>query len=147
MDKFAEILEQIFHRYLDKKELNTPTQALEAMLEFYKTVQILPKVDDPDDDMLLFQYGVYDWDDTGDKFEFDLTRQVKSPDPGDDEFYQFSLTLLYEPDEMEIIEALNAWSVDSADLNTWKQLILNSEGYQQAVKHAPYSFRVELNHT
>jgi len=147
MEKFRETLEQIFHKYLNNKEMSTPTQALEAMFEFYQTVQILPKIEDPEQDMLLFQYGVYDWNDTGDTFEFNLTRQVKSPHPDDDEYYQLSLTLLYEPDEMEPVDDLNAWSVDFEDLNTWKAHIIGTKGYEQAAKYQPYSFRVELDHT
>ena len=147
MEKFRETLEQIFYRFLDNKQMNAPTQAIEALLEFYRTVIILPEVEDPEQDMLLFQYGVYDWNDTGDTFEFNLTRQVASLEPGEDEYDQFSITLLYEPEEMEPIEAFSSWSTDAADIMTWKKQILQSIGYQQAIKYQPYSFRVELDHT
>ncbi|OJJ19498.1 hypothetical protein BKI52_22075 [marine bacterium AO1-C] len=147
MEAYTEKLEHIFHQYLDNRAMNAPTQAIEAMLEFYHTIQILPEITDPEQDMLLFQYGVYDWNDTGDAFEFNITRQVESPDPKDDEYYQLSITLLYEPEEMKPVEAFSSWSADTADIPTWKQQILNSEGFQQAAKHQPYSFRVELDHT
>ena len=60
METHIKTLEDIFARFLDKQEMNAPAQALEAMFEFYQTVQILSKIDTPTQDMLLFQYGVYD---------------------------------------------------------------------------------------
>jgi len=147
METHIKTLEDIFARFLDKQEMNAPAQALEAMFEFYQTVQILSKIDTPTQDMLLFQYGVYDWNDTGDNFEFNITRQVKSPYPGDDEYYQFSLTLLYEPEEIKPIESFDTWSIDFPDLTAWKNHIISTPGYQKAAQYSPYSFRVDLDHT
>ena len=69
---------------------------LAAMLELYKTVRVSDCTLDDDGDMLLFQWGTYDWG-KGPYFEIDLTRQF-APDGGaDDDIWQLSLTFLFWP--------------------------------------------------
>jgi len=52
----------------------TPSRALESMLSFYGDIRADECDVAGDGDMLLFQWGTYDWGD-GDHFEFDITRQ------------------------------------------------------------------------
>jgi len=86
-------------RGLRAHELNART-AVEAMLAFYIDV----RAEDVDlaegGDMLLFQWGSYDWGE-GPSFEYDLTRQLivnSSVDTDDDAFFwQLSLTVHFAP--------------------------------------------------
>ena len=50
--------------------------AVERFISFFQEYKIKEKQEYEDEDMLLFQYGNYDWQDVnGDEFSFDLTRQ------------------------------------------------------------------------
>jgi hypothetical protein len=77
-------------------DLLTPPQAVEAMVGFYRD----ERTDECDlearGDMLLFQWGIYDWGD-GEFFEYDLTRQLIPAGEEDPPIFQLSLTLQYEP--------------------------------------------------
>ncbi|MCK7593175.1 hypothetical protein M0G41_05765 [Lysobacter sp. CAU 1642] len=64
----------------------------------------------PEQDMLLFQWGTYDWGE-GEHFEADLTRQFIVPGKGDDPaLYQLSLTFRYQPsDQLRAVESGEFW--------------------------------------
>jgi len=70
---------------------------LSSVLSFYAQRQFDGLVDD-DGDMLLFQYGIYDWG-LGPLFEVDLTRQFIEVERDDDDevLSQFRLTCFFEP--------------------------------------------------
>ena len=55
----------------------TPENALDLVIEFYHSTHVKGIDSDiPDNDMLLFQYGTYDWlDGNGRSFSLDFTRQ------------------------------------------------------------------------
>jgi len=66
------------------------------MLAFYRTVRF----DDVDlagnGDMLLYQWGTYDWG-RGESFEFDITRQLILGTGEDEDIFQLSLTFKFQP--------------------------------------------------
>lgn len=73
------------------KQAGTPTsdltlpQGIQLMLDFYRDVRTQGCDLDDDGDMLLFQWGTYDWDGTGPTFQCDITRQfIKAGSEGDD---------------------------------------------------------------
>lgn len=70
------------------------------MLDFYLSERADDVDVDADGDMLLFQWGTYDWGD-GPSFQYDLTRQFiteTGDEPfGDESFWQLSLVLHFEP--------------------------------------------------
>ena len=76
----------------------TPQAALDVMIDFYKSERAADADSfDADGDMLLYQWGTYDFGD-GLSFRLDLTRQfVAAGEEGDDGIWQLSLTLHYEP--------------------------------------------------
>ena len=70
------------------------------MVEFYIERRADDANIDEDGDMLLFQWGTYDWGD-GPSFEYDVTRQFTIQGEDDeDEIWQLSLTLHYPESEV-----------------------------------------------
>ncbi|MBN8650372.1 MAG: hypothetical protein J0L67_03040 [Cytophagales bacterium] len=123
----------------------TPGTALTSILDFYKNYKTDTGSENADDDMLLFQYGTYDWDGSGGKFEFNLTRQIADPD--DEEFYQVKLTLYYKATDIGEIESFNLWSIDKPTIDDWQKAIKDTEGFKRAIKARPFDYKVELTKT
>jgi hypothetical protein len=85
----------------------TPREGLAQMLAFYDEVATVG-CGGPDGDMLMFQWGTYDWG-AGRHFELNVTRQFIEEDAQDDDaISQLSLTYRFEPTtELEEIEPGN----------------------------------------
>lgn len=64
----------------------------EMMAEFYHIHRAEDCEVDEDGDMLLYQWGTYDWG-AGRWFEINITRQFIPSDGAEDEILQLSLTL------------------------------------------------------
>jgi hypothetical protein len=80
-----------------------------------------------DGDMLLFQWGTYDWG-SGAAFEFDLTRQFIVDDLEDDDaFFQLSWTLLFQPTAASsAIGDGNRWCMHPDELDEFVSFIAGS---------------------
>ena len=87
------------------------------MIEFYRTHRIDGAEDESrDGDMLLLQWGTYDWG-QGPSFQLNLTRQLVFPiGEMDQELWQLLLTFHYEPgSETEALGRGNDWCHRIAD--------------------------------
>src|SRR5581483_8998030 len=74
-----------FYRERSIEPESAPVDALiEGALDFYADVTASGLAADPQADMLLFRYGVFDWG-SGESFEIDLTRQFIVSDRIDDD--------------------------------------------------------------
>jgi len=94
------------------------------------------------DDMLLFQYGVYDWgDEFGRHFSLDITRQFTLP--LEYEPYQLSFTLIFEPAGFEAMRPYDCWSMSFAEVQDFIAHVKSTDGFMLAEKHMPkaYSLR------
>lgn len=90
----------------------------EAVFSSYRQQRFAGLVE-PEGDMLLFQYGVYDWGD-GPAFEVDLTRQFIEDERDDDEhvFSQLHLTCYYEVDgTLSALGKGDRWCRDISELD------------------------------
>lgn len=98
---------------------STSTLALfEAVFSFYRHHRFRGLAE-PEGDMLLFQYGVYNWG-SGPCFEVDLTRQFVEVERDDDDnvFSQFHLTCYYAADErLTALGKDNRWCSDLSNLD------------------------------
>ncbi len=138
-DEFARFLAARRHRIT---ELALPA-AIDAMLAFYAEVRMEGCDMAHDGDMLLYQWGTYDWG-RGRNFELDLTRQFIFGAGEDDEIWQLSLTFLFTPSPaLAAVASGNRWcrSLDKRD--DLRAFILASPAYAAACA-API-LRVDLD--
>src|SRR6187455_2946144 len=92
-----DIIESIFKQkvndFLTEVKLLTVNDALQLVMAFHEECQI-KNVDstDPDNDMLLFEYGIYDWQDgKGENFTISLVRQFYIENEESEGFSQLHL--------------------------------------------------------
>ena len=118
--------------FLNKDNVLSPDTLLELSLQLFQEIKVkgISLKDDPENDMLLFQYGTYDWgNDLGKHFSFDVTRQFIKNNGC---ILQLNFTLIYDPEFFLNCESYNTWSVDSSNLDDWLMHIKTSEGYTQS---------------
>lgn len=77
----------------------TPVQGATSILAFYRDVRVANVDLESNGDMLLFQWGTYDWGE-GPMFEFDVTRQVIGSGAEDDDIWQLHLTYRFAPSKI-----------------------------------------------
>lgn len=99
----------------------------------------------PEADMLLYQWGTYDWVGAGPTFQIDFTRQfIEQRDGGDDVISQLSLRFHFEPDTAtRAFGAGDRWLTNGQDgLARWRSTVEQSPPYRFAAELQPA--RVEL---
>ncbi len=124
----------------------TVDRAVTLMLDFYRH----ERADDcelaNDGDMLLYQWGTYDWGE-GKSFEFDLTRQFIVDDgTEDDDVWQLSLTFKFLPtNDLVSKDTGNRWcnNPDPASINEFETFIRNSAAYEAALAEKRESICLE----
>jgi len=107
------------------------SEGILSMLSFYKSVSIEQLSDDRDADMLLFQWGTYDWG-NGLHFEVDITRQIMLANSDDPEPWQLSLTFLFSPSEAsKRLPHGNKWCHSQQELSQFRTFIHESSVYNE----------------
>lgn len=124
-------------RGLNPSELSIP-QLVEGTLSFYQSVRASGLAKDPQADMLLFQWGVFDWG-QGERFEFDITRQFISAGAfGDDAISQLNCTAYFAPTpELRAIPAANHWCRSISDIESFSTFIHSSAAYHAVSSSKP----------
>lgn len=114
------------------------------MFDFYESAKPVG-CDGPDSDMLLFQWGTYDWG-TGRHFSLNITRQfIEENLQDDDAISQLSLTFRFEPTgELEAIGEGNRWCDGPTEFSIVREYALSSPALM-AVADQPAA-AVELVH-
>jgi hypothetical protein len=105
---------------------STPRLGIELMFAFYQSVT--PDGCEPNDgDMLLFQWGTYDWG-TGENFEIGITRQfIELAEEDDEAISQLSLVYRFEPtDELKSIPAGDRWCDGPSEFDLLREFALSS---------------------
>lgn len=107
-----------------------PASGLKLMFDFYETQRAKGCDMVRDGDMLLFQWGTYDWG-RGEHFELDLTRQLIVGDGEDDEIFQLSLTYRFEPTpQLKVIESGNRWCHNLSELPKFKEYVISTHAFK-----------------
>jgi len=111
----------------------TPREGFEQFFSFHESVKA-EGCEDPGNDMLLFQWGVYDWG-KGKFFELNITRQfIENSLEDDDAISQLSLTFKYEPNAaFEAISAGSAWSDGPSTFPTFPEHVFASSAFRAAL--------------
>lgn len=115
------------------------------VLDYYKEVMFDGFDQDNESDMLLYQYGIYDWG-NGKYFELDLTRQLYAglQDTDDSHIFQQRLTFYFSPEKFEHIGSSNCWSNTFANLHEFERQILSSDGFIAALSESPTKHEVSV---
>ena len=100
---------------------------LRALIDFYSNVRAGGCDPVADQDMLLFQWGTYDWG-QGKHFEIDLVRQVIVPDEEDDEaIWQLHLTYRYPASaELALLGSGDRWCSSPDETASFAGFVLNA---------------------
>ena len=124
---------------------STPRDGLALMFSFYESVRA-EGCGGPDGDMLLFQWGTYDWGE-GAHFEIGLTRQfIEEGLEDDDAISQLNLSYRFEATpEREALGEDNRWCHELADLPAFRAFVLSSAPWATLADAAPVA--VEVDHS
>ena len=123
----------------------TPREGLEQMFSFYKS--IAPEgCDGPDGDMLLFQWGTYDWG-AGDHFELNITRQfIEEAFEDDDAISQLSLTFKFVPtSDYTSLSDGTRWCDGPTELELVREFAFSSPAFTAVADQKAVA--VELTHS
>ena len=118
-----------------KEQLSDESTVEECVRAFEKICE-----DPIDDDMLLFECGIYPWE--GDYFSFSLTRQY--PD-GADEFFQVKMELIFTADKENKKLFESAW--DSRIKGDFFDYVRNSKSYRYAQENKSLKLRIYMEQT
>ena len=107
-------------------------------LAFYQAKRCAGLAADPSADMLLYQWGVYDWG-QGENFEFDITRQfILRGKRDDDAISQLRITAYFAPTKpLRHIEPGNQWCEAVGDIERMRSFIFGSAAYKAVAEVTP----------
>lgn len=113
---------------------------IDAMIEFYRSIRADDCSFDSDGDMLLFQWGTYDWG-NGPRFELDITRQFIRAAGEDDDIWQLSLTFVFP---RNVITGGNRWCTHPAELDDFAAFVQSHPAYVAAADVAPATIELDF---
>lgn len=104
---------------------------ISAFFDFYRDDRAIGCDLDADGDMLLFEWGTYDWGD-GEHFEMSLSRQLIHGDD-DEDIWQLKLTYAFQPtEEFRALGAENRWCGSPEALDAFRQTVEGSKVFETA---------------
>ena len=113
-----------------------PAEGLDAMFGFYRDVRADGCRLESDGDMLLFQWGTYDWG-NGEHFELDITRQLVSGSGEDEDVWQLHLTFRFAPEAtLRAQGAGNRWCHSPSELEDFAALVRASPAYGAVMRRS-----------
>jgi len=134
-------------KHIDRNGRLDVDSVSDLSVKLFSDVQVKGiKYNGNESDMLLFQYGTYNWGDKkGNHANFDITRQFKNARSS--EFYQLSFSLIFDPIVLDKADVYNTWSADYASINDWIDKIKDSTGYIK-MKQADFrTYEIDLQKT
>ncbi len=131
---------------IDNHNALTPDSLIALSLNLFESLKVkgVSSVEEKDNDMLLFQYGTYDWgDENGEHFSFEIARQFILDK--NQEFYQLRFTLIFDPKDFKDCDSYERWSSDFTDLDEWVTNIKSTQGYEMAKSLGFRSYEILLD--
>ena len=106
----------------------TPADATRLILAFYRQVRATDRPLDEDGDMILFQWGAFDFGE-GETYRYNITRQfIISGSEGDDGMSQLSLTVHFAVTEaLRALKKGSRWCSSPAQADGLEQFIRSHE--------------------
>src|SRR5690242_283844 len=124
----------------------TPAAGTEAMLAYYAEERADGCPLDADGDLLLFQWGTYDWGD-GPAFEVNITRQLIVAGDADEEPRQVRLTFRFEPAVGASAGAGNRWCESLDGLPEFRRFVTGSAALQAIGRRSPEAVELRYGRT
>lgn len=134
--------QQIINTQIETGKVLDPDAFIELSKMLFEDIKVkgIETEKDEENDMLLFQYGTYDWGgELGNHFSFDITRQFAKKNF---DMYQLSFTLIFDPIHFIELESYNSWSSDFENIEKWIENIKTTEGYNAAAKHSARTYKL-----
>lgn len=120
----AQAFREFIHERGHHVDLLGVSEGVRLMLEFFEE-RTCSAIAEQDGDMLLFQWGTYDWG-SGRHFEIDITRQfIEAALDDDDAISQLHLTFKFQPDaDLEVLKG-DEWCSARSSIAAFRVQVLN----------------------
>jgi hypothetical protein len=106
------------------------------MTSFFRDVRAEDCDRASDGDMLLYQWGSYDWG-RGQRFEFDVTRQLIPIGGDDDDIWQLNLTIRFDPEDHLLgLGAGDRWCNSVEELSDFVAHVVGTEPFLSVADRA-----------
>jgi hypothetical protein len=126
---------QVAVQVLHSKGELTIEKGFDLVVTFYREVRIGAAVPDTgsDEDMLLFQYGIYNWYDArGEYFGLDMTRQLITEEEEEQVICQLSFAFEFDAAPFSGVNHYNCWSPMLSALTDWASSQKATAGFKLA---------------
>jgi hypothetical protein len=123
-----------------------PEGIVACMLDFYRDERVADCRIEDDGDMLLYQWGTYDWG-QGRWFDLNITRQF-IPAGGDDDqgIFQLSLSMKYTPTpDLDALGSGNRWCGSPGELSEFSDFVKSSAALKAVTGRPCDKFKVEYS--
>ena len=115
----------------------TVRELIDTVIGFYQSQRASGLSPNPDSDMLLFQWGKYDWGE-GEYFEVDMVRQfAKGQLFGDPKLSQLHATAYFEPSGFSEISASDIWCHSVEESREFRERVLASAAFESTADSRP----------
>jgi hypothetical protein len=122
----------------------SPAEGIALMLGFYKEERADGCEIAEDGDMLLYQWGCYDWG-RGEAFEFNITRQLMEAAGEDEDIRQLALTFKFTPSEaLRKLASGNRWCHSPDEVSEFRSFIESSPAYKAVATAKPSEVTLEF---
>ncbi|MFO0952841.1 MAG: hypothetical protein U0835_17165 [Isosphaeraceae bacterium] len=139
-----------FMKRLDDSGLSLDTltvvAGVEAMLAYYAEERADGCPIDEDGDMILFQWGTYDWG-QGPAFEVSIVRQLIVPRSANQEPRQLDLRLRFEPEAGAAAGRASRWCESPDDLPAFRRFLAESPAIRAVGGLRPMSVELRYGRT
>ena len=141
-------LDAAFHEFARQAGIaldsSPPSVGIQTMLSFYQDRRVDGCDPTSDGDMLLFQWGTYDWGE-GERFELDLTRQVILPDEEDDDaIWQLHLTYRFPTSpKLASLESGDRWCSAPEEISEFEEWVKGMPAYTETANQRASSVLVQ----
>jgi hypothetical protein len=114
-----------------------PSDGIDLLLRFYREERAEGCAIDEDGDMLLFEWGCFDWGE-GESFELKITRQFMGGGGEDEEIRQLSLTFKFSPSaSLRNAGQGNRWCSTPDGLDEFRSFITASPATKAVAESQP----------
>lgn len=128
---------------LDKLTL---VDGVAALISFYEEVRAEGCDVDENGDMLLFEWGAFDWGD-GPAFEVSMTRQLVESEVEDDEPRQLRLTFRFNSPAAGTVRSGNRWCESPDGVPAFRKFISRSGAYKAVRETTPMAVELRYGRT